>query len=92
MLGKLLSIREQGRIQDFRIGGGGLLMKDEQGGAVHLRPIQRAGVSWGVLSAFGRFNERGGGGGGGRVLSAFGQFNDRGGGGGGGLTGLYMYM
>ena len=36
-------------------------MKDERGvgvgggGAVHLRPIQRAGV----LSAFGRFNERG---------------------------------
>ena len=32
-------------------GGGG-------GGAVRLRPIQRTG---GVLSAFGRFNERGGG-------------------------------
>ena len=34
-------------------------MKDDRGvgggGAVHLRPIQRAGV----LSAFGRFNERG---------------------------------
>ena len=51
------------------------------------------GGGW-VLSAFGRFNERGGccppsadstsggGGGGGGVLSAFGRFNERGGGGG----------
>ena len=34
-----------------------------------------------MLSAFGRFNNREGGGGG-RVLSAFGRFNDREGGGG----------
>ena len=62
-------------------------MKDERGvgggGAVHLRPIQRAGG----LSAFGRFNERGccplsadsTSGGVVGVLSAFGRFNERGG-------------
>ena len=33
-----------------------------------------------MLSAFGQFNKRGGGGGGG-VLSAFGRFNEQGGGG-----------
>ena len=47
------------------------------GGAVHFRPIQRAGGGGGgggggVLSTFGRFNERGGGGGG--VMSTFGRF------------------
>ena len=68
-------------------GGGG-----EGGGAVRLRPIQRAGgrccspsadsTSGVGLSAFGRFNERVGGGGGGEVLFAFGRFNERRGGGG----------
>ena len=92
MLGKLLSIllREQGRIQDFRIGG---VVNGGGGGGE------------GVLSTFGRFNERGcrggccplsadspsGGGGGGRVLSAFGRFNDLEGGGGGGGHSIYIW-
>ena len=63
--------------------GGGLLMKDERGvgvgggggrGAVHLRPIQRAGVSWGCCPLSADSTSGGGG-----VLSAFGR---EGGGGG----------
>ena len=38
---------------------------ERAGGAVRLRPIERAGGGGGVLSAFGRFYKRGEGGGGG---------------------------
>ena len=68
-LNSLLPRTSQGRIQDFKIGGVGIINNKTSGGgggdAVHLRSIQRAGGGGCCPSAFGQFNEGGGGGGGG---------------------------
>ena len=68
-LNSLLPRTSQGRIQDFKIGGVGIINNKTSGGggggdAVHLRSIQRAGGGGCCPSAFGQFNEGGGGGGG----------------------------
>ena len=68
-----------GVVNERRAGGGGGGWGG--GGAVHLRPIQRAGVSWGCCPLSADSTSGGGG-----------TVRFRPGGGGGGLTGLYMYM